>query len=130
MPWLRDFPRLYAGTSNRRAPIERALAPHVDIADEKDQKEGEDLKEPRPAETAEGERPRIEERDLDVEEQEDHRHQIELDRVALARVADGGHAALIGRKLFRRRIAGAKQRRQPDHGPGKGEAEPDHDHDA
>ena len=42
----------------------------------------------------------IEEGDLDVEEQEDHRHEVELHRVALARVADRGHAAFVGRELF------------------------------
>ena len=36
---------------------------------------------------------------FDVEEQENHRDEIELHRLALARVADRRHAALVGRRL-------------------------------
>ena len=58
-------------------------------------------------------RPRIEERDLDVEEQEDHRHEVELDRLALARVADRRHAAFVGRQLFGRRLPRARAASAP-----------------
>src|SRR5262245_23644447 len=76
-------------------PVEDALAPHVDVAGEQEQEEDDQLEEADPAEFAQRERPGIEERDLDVEQQEDHRHQVELHRVPVARVADGRHAALV-----------------------------------
>ncbi len=69
----------------------------------------------------------IEEGDLDVEEQEDHRHEIELHRVALARVADGRHAAFVGRELLGRGILGAEEQGRADHRRGKPDAEADHD---
>ena len=46
-----------------------------------------DLHESGPPQIAEGHRPRIEERDLDVEQQEDHRHEVELHRLPLTGVA-------------------------------------------
>ena len=84
----------------------------------------------RPSQVAQRHRPRIEERDLDVEEQEDHRHQVELHRVAFPGVAHGRHAALVGRQLLGGRVLGAEEQRQPDHGGGESDAEHRHDHDA
>ena len=37
-------------------------------------------------------------------QQEDHRDEIELHRLTLACVADGRHAALVGRRLFGRGV--------------------------
>ena len=50
-----------------------------------------------------------EEGDFDVEQQEDHRDQVELDRLPFARIADGRHAAFVGREFFRSGIAGAEE---------------------
>src|SRR5436190_3567931 len=69
-------------------PIERALPPHVHVAGEEKRHEQRHLHEPRPSEIAQRHRPRIEERHLDVEEQENHRDEVELHRLPLARVAD------------------------------------------
>src|SRR3954462_10039385 len=71
-----------------RTPIERAFAPDIDVAGEQERHEQQHLDETVPAEIAQRHRPRIEEGDLDVEQQEDHRHQVELDRLALAGVAN------------------------------------------
>ena len=54
----------------------------------------------------------IEERDLDVEEQEDHRDEVELDRLALARVADGAACRTRTARLLGRRLARAEELRQ------------------
>src|SRR4051794_18361975 len=59
------------------APVERALAPDVDVAGKQERHEKDHLHKPRPAQLPQGHRPRIEEGDLDVEEQEDHRHEVE-----------------------------------------------------
>ena len=57
---------------------------------------------PNSAEAAEHGGERIEEHDLDVEDDERHRHQIELHREALGRLVLGHDAALV-RRLLRRR---------------------------
>src|SRR6476469_2679805 len=69
------------------APVEDPLAPDVDVAGEEDQEEHDQLDESGPAQLAHRERPRIQEGDLDVEQQEDHGDQVELDRVPVARIA-------------------------------------------
>src|SRR3954466_14657587 len=69
------------------SPVEHALAPDVDVARQEQQEEANQLEEPGPAQLAHGERPWIEKGDLDVEEEEDHRDQVELHRVPIARVA-------------------------------------------
>src|SRR5215471_5453032 len=79
------------------APVERAFAPHVDVPGREQREERYDLPESGLAKIAKRDRPRVQERHLDVEEQEDHRHEVELDRLALAGVADRGHAALVRR---------------------------------
>src|SRR5258705_6993623 len=86
-----------------RAPVEHALAPDVHEPDEQDQKERDDLDEPGPPEIAERNAPWIEERHLDIEEQEDHRDEVELHRLPLAGVAHGGHTALLRGHVFRSR---------------------------
>src|SRR5256885_9077389 len=57
------------------APVERALAPDVDVAEEQQQHEQDDLGESVPPEIAQRHRPGIQEGHLDVEEQEDHRNE-------------------------------------------------------
>src|SRR4030095_11151609 len=108
-------------------PVQYALSPDVDVAYEEDRKERQDLEEPGPPEAAQRQRPRVEERDLDVEEQKDHRHQVELHRVSFTRVADGGHAALVRGELLRGGILRAEQDREANHDPGEPDAEGDHD---
>src|SRR5947199_8985843 len=49
------------------SPIERALAPDIRVAGEEERHEQHDLHEPAPSQIAQRHRPRIEERDLDVE---------------------------------------------------------------
>src|SRR5687768_6525730 len=77
------------------APIEHALAPDVDVTGGQDQKEHEQLHEARPLQLTKRHRKGIEEGDFDVEEEKNHRHQVELDGMALARVADRRHAAFV-----------------------------------
>src|SRR5437868_5974514 len=88
--------RLRPRTTHGRAPIEHALAPDVDVSHQQDQEEREDLDVAVPAKHAERQRPRIQECDFDVEQQKDHRHEVELHRVAFTRVTDRRHAALVG----------------------------------
>ena len=63
--------------------------------------EEDDLDESGPPEVAKCHCPGIEEGHFDVEQQEDHGDEVELHRLTLASVADGGHAALVGRTLLR-----------------------------
>src|SRR4051794_17395058 len=109
------------------APVEDALPPDVHVAGEQDQEEENQLDEARPPQLAQRERPRIEERDLDVEQEEDHRDQVELHRVPFAGVADRRHAAFVRRELFRRRTLRANQLAEADVEHGKAGAEPNHD---
>src|SRR3954466_8307506 len=110
-------------------PIERAFAPDVDVTGEQQRHEEQHLDEPAPAEIAQRHRPRVEEGDFDVEEQENHRHEVELHRLALARVADGGHAALVGGRLFGRRFFRAEHAGKHDRNQREPGAEGDHDED-
>src|SRR5262245_50213912 len=96
------------------SPVEHALAPDIDVPGEQQSEEEHNLNEARPSELAQRHRPRIEERDLDVEEQENHRDQVELHRLALARVADRRHAALVGRGLFGSGLSRTEEPRQDD----------------
>src|SRR5882762_10739276 len=112
-----------------RAPVEDSLAPDVDEPDEQDQEERHDLHEPGPPEVAQRHRPRIEERHLDVEEQEDHRDEVELHRLPLAGVANRGHAAFVRRELFRGGIFRSEEEGKPNHHAGESDAKRDHDYD-
>ena len=71
----------------------------------------------------------IEERDFDVEEKKDHRDEVELHRLPLAGVADGRHAAFIGRGFFGSRVSRTEQAGKHDRDQRETGAEPDHDHD-
>src|SRR5205085_2405378 len=84
------------------APLEQAFLPDIDVADQEQGDEQHHLDEDDGAqlsaggrERAEDDRPRHQEDQLDVEEDEDHRDQIELDREAFARRADRVFAALV-----------------------------------
>src|SRR5262245_33165681 len=81
-------------------PVEYAFAPDIKEAKEEQSKEDQHLDESHPPQSANSHRERIEKRHLDVEEQEDHRAEVELDRMALARIAHGRHAALIRGEFF------------------------------
>src|SRR4029079_10465496 len=63
-------------------PIEHALAPDVDIAGRQDRHASDQLSKPRPIKGSERHGPGIKEGDLDVEQEEHHRHQVELDGLA------------------------------------------------
>src|SRR6266850_186147 len=76
MKVLRSLAR--GGTRAARSPIEHALAPDVHEPHEQNQEKRHDLYESGPPEVAQRHSPRIEKRHLDVEQQEDHRHEIEL----------------------------------------------------
>src|SRR5918993_339515 len=103
-----------ASLHKRRAPIEHALAPDVNVTSCENGREEHDLDVPGPPEITHRHRPRIEEGHLDVEKEEHHRDEIELHGLSLAGVADGRHAALVGRALLGRRPAGSEQVRHED----------------
>src|SRR5262249_45157982 len=65
------------------APLERPLAPDVDVGEQQDAEEDQELGEPEPRELVEDHGQRVEEDDLDVEEDEEHRRQVEVHREAL-----------------------------------------------
>ena len=67
-------------------------------------------------------RPRVEEDDFDVEDQEDHRDDVEADVEPLAGVADRHHAALVRRLLARAGAARADQERDDDVADGEADA--------
>src|SRR3954469_12833163 len=80
-------------------PLERALAPHVDEADGEGGHEGEHLYESEPAQSLRGEiaqerSPRVDEDALDVEDDEEEGHQVELHRMTGVRVASRRRATL------------------------------------
>src|SRR5947207_8197392 len=84
------------------APVEPALAPDVDVRHEHEPDEYRHLDQPEQPERAERDRPREQEDRLDVEDDEQHRDQIELDAEAFpARPPDGVVTALVGRQLHR-----------------------------
>src|SRR5882672_2010197 len=88
------------GTGCRsRIELQRALAPDVQQADRKRHHEGEHLEVGEPAQAfavqvAQQRAPRVDEHALDVEDDEEQRNQVEFDRMARMRVAEGGRAAL------------------------------------
>ena len=61
-----------------------------------------DLDQAEGAELTEDDRPGVEEHDLDVEDDEDHRHEVEADGEPLRRLLVRHDAALVGRDLGRR----------------------------
>ncbi len=87
----------------QRTPVETAAGDLVDEGQEEQRREDHDRDEPVRADVAVGDRVRVHEDDLDVEHDEQHRHDVEADREALRRLAAGDDAALVRRVLGRRR---------------------------
>src|SRR6266853_1345590 len=93
----------------RSVPLEGSPLPHVHVPHEQDGQEHQHLGEqeahargPGPSPVAAGEvdrRPGDQEHGLDIEYNKEHGDQIELDRKALVRVTQGGHAALVRGQL-------------------------------
>src|SRR5690606_15818007 len=107
---------------NRLHPVEIPLAPTVDESDEEDREEDQHLREHEEAEARlaqrlEDERPRIEESDLDVEDEKDERERVEADVEADPRAADRGLATLVALSLGRLalRVTNARPQESPDH---------------
>src|SRR6266511_6444321 len=81
-------------------PLQSATLPVVHVRDHQQAEEYSHLGQPEDTELPEDDRPGIQEDHLDVEDHEQHRGQVELDRVALApRQAARLHARLVGRVL-------------------------------
>src|SRR5262245_20658960 len=97
-------------TRGPSVPLERALAPDVDEPEREDEEEDHHLDEPEDAEPAEQERPRIEEDDLDVEDDEEDGGEVELDREPAPRWTARHVAALERLLLDRGRASGTEQR--------------------
>src|SRR6266545_4927661 len=78
-------------------PVQTAAAPHVGVRDEHGADEQHHLDEPEQAQRVERHRPRVQEDDLDVEDDEQHRGQVELDRkpAAADRLRGRFDAALV-----------------------------------
>ena len=110
--------RLTCGSSRRRSaldrtPVERAVGDQVHERGEHRDREDDHLDQsPNAPSSSVDDRPRVEEDDLDVEDDEDHRDQVEAHREALGRLLAGHDAALVGRRLRRRRAAGRQQVRR------------------
>src|SRR5262245_52400155 len=91
---------LFAGVSSiDLLPVQGPDLPGVHEPPAQDRDEHDHLHEPEDAEALEDEGPGVEEGRVHVEEDEDHAYEVELDREALARVADRRHAALVDRVL-------------------------------
>src|SRR5262249_1353159 len=102
------------------APLERPLAPDVDVGEREDAEEDEELEEAEPRELVEDHGERVEEHDLDVEEDEEHRRQVEVDGEALrgrrplrdARLERDPACAYAARRPLREDEAGGDHRRR------------------
>src|SRR3954463_8340485 len=84
-------------------PFENALAPDVDQADKQDDHKEHHLAIEDPLQSGvvskhvgKNDGPRYQEDGFDVEQQEDHRHEVELHRLAFARCAHRLDAAFVG----------------------------------
>src|SRR5918995_1702980 len=77
-PMTLNHPARYG--PRRGTPVENALAPDVHVPGGEDSREQDHLHVPGPSEIAERHSPGIQERHLDVEQEEDHRHEVELHR--------------------------------------------------
>src|SRR5688572_30482110 len=98
-------------------PLERALAPDVDVGDGENGDEDQELDETEPAQLLEHDRERVEEDDLDVEEDEEHRRQVEADREALLFRRPLRDAGLEGQeaRLDPPLRSGGEEERERDH---------------
>src|SRR6267154_5750631 len=89
----------------RSIPFERPLLPLIYEADGQHAKEQHHRPEAERSELTERHRPWEQERDFEVENDEQDRHQVETHVELHARVIEGIEAALVGRELFGVRIA-------------------------
>src|SRR5215207_97909 len=137
-PPLRQFQRARLGLGldpRAGAPLEQTLLQDVDVADEEQHDERHHLdvdERGEPVihdEAAEDDRPRQQEDQLDVEEDEDHRHEVELHREPLARGAHGVFAALVGHRLRPRRLVLADELREQDVARGEAHGDEEHERD-
>uniref|UniRef100_A0A0C1RHX3 Uncharacterized protein n=1 Tax=Tolypothrix bouteillei VB521301 TaxID=1479485 RepID=A0A0C1RHX3_9CYAN len=114
--------------------LEDALPPAVEVRDHGGKEEEEDAAQPHARlggarrEVGEGRRPRVEEDDLDVEDEEDDGDEVEPHVEALAGGADRVHARLVRQPLHLARAARAEELAQHDVGDREGDRHQD-DHD-
>ena len=101
-----------------RPPAECAVADQVQEGHEDHHREDQHLHQPEDPELVEVDRPGVEEDDLDVEDDEDHRHQVEADREAGGRLDPRDDAALVGCDLRRGRPLARRQQGGGDEGDG------------
>src|SRR5215207_4323178 len=95
-------------------PIERALLPDVSQRDHEGEREHEHGHVTGPPELAQQHGPRVDEHGLDVEDDEQQRHEVELHPESVVRRADRLRAALERARLLSRRAPWSEQRREPD----------------
>src|SRR6476659_2923083 len=111
-------------------PVEPALAPDVGVGDEHEPDEHRHLREAEHPEASERDRPREQEDRLDVEDDEQHRDDVELDAEPLAtRQPHGVVAALVRRALDQVRMVRPQQRRRDEGADREDRREPAHHHD-
>src|SRR3954454_2613859 len=96
------FSRLTISMPTVLAPFERAPPPDVHEGDDEEGDEDDGLDQRERPEVAQLHRDRIEEDDLDVEQDEQHRDQVEADPETEPLLDLGGHPALVGVTLIGR----------------------------
>ena len=101
--------------SGGSVPAEYALLPCIDVGDDRHQEEEENAAEEEARigatrfELREVDRPWVEEDDLDIEDKECHRQNVEANIESPACAADGVHARLVRTHLLLAHTAGAEQ---------------------
>src|SRR5215510_14525331 len=113
----------------RSIPLQGALLQYVDVAHEEHRDEQHHLDQGDPAQVAERHGPGVEEHGLDVEQDEEHGDEIELDREALPRRPERIHATLVGRQLLPTPAPRHDEARQQDGAPGEGQGDEHRDQD-
>src|SRR5215831_6456968 len=133
VPSRRSSPALSSGCSGRvtrRArlfPIEASLPPDVREGDEEDADEDPHLDEAVPLELSEQDGPRVEEHGFDIEDDEEHRGQVEANREAphSRRVRDDSR--LVRKELLPVRLGRAEKETESDHRPEQAQDDDDED---
>src|SRR3972149_2623990 len=97
-----DYPTVSGAVGD--IPVEGAAFPHIDQRLSEKQSEDADGPDAVPAEFGEPHCPGEEEHDLDVEDHEQHRHQVELHGEALHRLLKRDDAALVRVEFLRSRV--------------------------
>src|SRR5262249_26389177 len=118
-----------AGRRPRSVPLQSALLQDVDVADEEHRDEQHHLDQGDPAQIAERHGPGVEEHGLDVEEDEQHGDEIELDREPLTRRAQRIDAALVGHELLAAPAPRHDEAGEQDRAPGEGQGDDHGDQD-